>query len=28
MQRKAYSQIDANVEDPNDDAIDAAGFTG
>ena len=28
MQSKAYSKIDANVEDPTEDAVDAAGFTG
>ena len=28
MQDRAYSKIDANKDDPNDDAIDAAGFTG
>ena len=28
MQNKAYEKIDANLDDPNDDAIDAAGFTG
>ena len=28
LQDRAYQVIDADKDDPNDDAIDAAGFTG
>ena len=28
MNEKAYKGIDANKDDPNEDAVDAAGFTG